>query len=191
MNKIALSAYDDKKYINGDKTTTLPFGLFSFRDEYLTKQICEDSDWGVESDEDINVFNIPEGGSASGWETQDPGFDQRSYSNEELDNGADLSNLSGISDETDQETPNPFILMEAEGDERAITTPFTSDDHLPLSIVKQRKQKNIRIDKSRSENNQSNSKNSRKITDEEAQSNDDSSPVVSIKRTRVVMYDSD
>ena len=162
LNKIALSAYDDKRYINGDRTTTLPFGHFSLRDEYLTKKICEDSAWGVESDEDINVFNIPEGGEASGWETPDPGFNQLSYSNEELDNVADLSNLSELSDETDQETPNPFVLTEAEEDQRAITTPSTSDDHLPLSIVKQRKQKNIRIDESRSENNQSNSKKLRK-----------------------------
>ena len=77
-NKIALSAYDDKRYINGDRTTTLPSGHFSLRDEYLAKKICEDSDWGDESDEDKNVFNIPEGGEASGWETPDPGFNQRS-----------------------------------------------------------------------------------------------------------------
>ena len=130
MNKIALSAYEDKRYINGDWTTTLPFGHFSLRDEYLTKKICEDSDWGVESDEDINVFNIPEGREASGWETPDPGFNQRSYSNEELDNVVDFSHLSELGDETNQETPNPFILTEAEEVERVISTPSTSDDHL-------------------------------------------------------------
>ena len=48
VNKIALSAYDDNRYINGDRTTTLPYGHFSLRDEYLTKNICEDSDWGIE-----------------------------------------------------------------------------------------------------------------------------------------------
>ena len=191
MNKIALSAYDDKKYINGDRTITLLSGHFSLRDECLTKKICKDFDWGVESDEDINVFNIPEGGETSGWKTPDRGFNQPSYSNEELDNVVDLSNLSDLSDETDQETPNPFILTEAEEHERAISSPSTTDDHLPLSIVKRRKQKNIRIDRSMSENNQSNSKNSEKNTDEEAKSNDGVSPVVSIKRTRVVIYDSD
>ena len=46
VNKTALSAYDDKRYINVDTTTTLPFGHFSLRDEYLTQKICEDSDWG-------------------------------------------------------------------------------------------------------------------------------------------------
>ena len=39
VNKIALSAYDDNRYINEDRTTALPFGHFSLRDEYLTKQI--------------------------------------------------------------------------------------------------------------------------------------------------------
>ena len=74
VKKIALSAYDDKRYMNGDRTTALPIGHFFLRDEYLTKQICEDSYRGFESDEDINIFNIHEGGDASGWETPDPGF---------------------------------------------------------------------------------------------------------------------
>ena len=46
LKKIALSAYDDMRHINGDRATTLSFGHFSLRDEYLTRKICEDSDWG-------------------------------------------------------------------------------------------------------------------------------------------------
>ena len=103
----------------------------------------------------------------------------------------DLSNLSELSDQTVKETPNTFILLEAKEDERAITTPSSIGDHLPFSVVKQRKQKNITIDRSRLEENPSNSTISEQINDEVAQSNDDGSLVVSIKRTRVVNYDSD
>ena len=101
----------------------------------------------------------------------------------------DLSNLSELRYETDQETPKHFILMEAGEDERAITIPSTSDDHLPLSIVKQRKQKKL-IGVGQRTINQT-YKNSDKNIDAEAQSNDDGSPVVSTQRTRVVIYDSD
>ena len=37
LNKIAFCAYDDERYINTDKKTTLPFGHFSLRDEYVSK----------------------------------------------------------------------------------------------------------------------------------------------------------
>ena len=51
---------------------------------------------------------------ASGWGTPDPGFNQRTYSKEELEDVVDLTNLSEMSDESDHETPhNPFILTEA------------------------------------------------------------------------------
>ena len=97
MNKIALSAYEDKRYINADRKTTLPFGHFSLRDEYISKKICDEPDWGIESEEDINVFNLTEGGEASGWGTPDPGFNQRTYSKEELEDVVDLTNLSEMS----------------------------------------------------------------------------------------------
>ena len=105
MNKIALSAYDDKRYIDADRKTTLPFGHFSLRDEYISKKICDETDWGIESEEDVNVFNLPEGGEASGWGTPDPGFNQRTYSKEELEDVVDLTNLSEMSDESEHETP--------------------------------------------------------------------------------------
>ena len=76
VNKIDLSAYDDKRYINADRKTTLPFGHFSLRDEYISKKICDEPDRGIESDEDIYV-KLPEGGEASGWGSPDPGFNQR------------------------------------------------------------------------------------------------------------------
>ncbi|XP_075241649.1 uncharacterized protein LOC142336624 [Convolutriloba macropyga] len=137
VNKIALSAYDDKRNIKADRKTTLPFGHFSFRDEYISMKICDEPDWGIESEEDINVFNLPEGGEASGWGTPDPGFNQRTYSKEELEDVVDLTNLSEMSDESDHETPhNPFILTEAEESERADTSPSTSDDYTPLSVIK-------------------------------------------------------
>ena len=114
LNKISLCAYDDKRYINTDKKTTLPFGHFSLRDEYASKKLCAETDWVDELNEPYNVFELPEGGEASGWETPDPGFHQPSYSNEELNYVIDLSNLSEQSDESDQEINNPFILNEAD-----------------------------------------------------------------------------
>ena len=48
VNKIALSAYDDKRYISSDRKTTLPFGHYSLRDEYITKKMCGETDWDTE-----------------------------------------------------------------------------------------------------------------------------------------------
>ena len=45
VNKIVLNAYDDKRYISSDRKTTLPFGHYSLRDEYITKTICVEIDW--------------------------------------------------------------------------------------------------------------------------------------------------
>ena len=38
VNKIALGAYDDKRYINTDRTTTIPFGHYSLREELFAKK---------------------------------------------------------------------------------------------------------------------------------------------------------
>ena len=83
VNKIALSAYYDKRYICSARKTTLPFGHFSLTDEYITKKMCVETDWDTEVNETYNVFNFSEGEEALGCETPDPGFNQRSYSNEE------------------------------------------------------------------------------------------------------------
>ena len=65
-------------------------------------------------DESYNVFELPKVGEAMGWETPDPGFHQPSYSNEELNDVFDLSNLSDLFDDSNHEISNPFILKEAE-----------------------------------------------------------------------------
>ena len=184
-----MSAYDDKRYINADRKTILSFGHFSLRDEYISKKICDEPDWGIESDDYINVFNLPEGGEASGWGTPDLGFNQRTYSNEELEDVVDLTTLSEMSDESDLETPNnPFILTEAEQSERADTSPSISDDYTPLSVIKKRK-KIIKRSEASKKNIPSTSR-PQIIEEEEVQSNRDS-PVISTKRQRIVIYDSD
>ena len=137
VNKTALSAYDDKRYINTDRTTTIPFGHYSLREEIFAKKICEDVDWGVEPPEMDTVFELPERGEASGWETPDPGFNQPSYSNEQLNDVVDFNLISDQEDETNQETPNPFILLEAE------ESPTTSTSTENFSLEKIRKRKAI------------------------------------------------
>ena len=72
VNKFALSAYDAKRYISSDRRATLPFGHFSLRDEYITTKMCVETDWHTELNESYNVFELPEGGEALGWETPDP-----------------------------------------------------------------------------------------------------------------------
>ena len=137
MCQIALSAYDDKRYINTDRTTTKPFGHYSLREELFAKKFCEDVDWGVESPGMYTVFDLPEGGEASGWETPDPGFKQPTYSNEQLNDVVDFNLISDQDDETNQETPNPFILLEAE------ESPTSSTSAKNFSLEKIRKRKAI------------------------------------------------
>ena len=83
------------------------------------------------------VFDLPEGGEASGWETPDPGFNQPSYSNEQLNDVVDFNLISDQEDETNQETLNPFILLEAE------ESPTTSTSTENFSLEKIRKRKAI------------------------------------------------
>lgn len=47
-NKIALSAFDDKRYIENDGIHCLPFGHHDIRDVQIEREILEDSTWGVE-----------------------------------------------------------------------------------------------------------------------------------------------
>ena len=68
VNKIALSAYEAKMYIMEDKKATLPFGHYSLTDEFVSKQICNETEWGIESndsEETVSVFDLPEAGEAS------------------------------------------------------------------------------------------------------------------------------
>ena len=113
LNKIALRAYDHKRFISSDRKTTLPFGHYSLRDEYITKKVCVKTDWDAELHEPYNVFKLSEAGEALGWETPDSGFHQPSYLNEELNDVVDLSNLSDHYNDSNHEISNPFILNEA------------------------------------------------------------------------------
>ena len=108
VNKIALSAYDYKRYISSDRKTTLPFGHFSLRHEHITKKMCDKTDWDTELYEPYNVFELLKGREALCWETPDPDFHQPSFSNEELNNVVDLSNLSDLFDNSNYEISNPF-----------------------------------------------------------------------------------
>ena len=94
-----------------------------------------------------------------------------------------------MSDESDHETPHiPFILTEAEESKRADTSPSTSDDYTPLSVIKQRKKKIKRREESKK--NLPSTSRPQLIEEEEVQSNRHS-PVISTKRQRIVIYDSD
>ena len=110
VNKVALSEYDDKRYISSDQKT---FEHFSLGDKYLTKKICVKTDLNTELNGPYSVVELPEYGNASGWYTPDPGFHQLSYSNEELNDAVDLLNLSDQSDDSNIEVIKPFILNEA------------------------------------------------------------------------------
>ena len=84
------------------------------RDKNITKKICVETDGDTDLYEPYKVLELPEIGEAFGWETPDPGFYQPSYSNEELNDVVDLSNLSDHSDDSNHEISNPFNLNEAE-----------------------------------------------------------------------------
>ena len=123
-----------------DKKTTLLFGHYSLADEFVSKQSCNDTAWFIESDdseESVSVFDLPEGGEASGWEIPDPGFYQLLQTGEEINDIIDFISLSDVSDESDQETLNPFILAEAE--ENFDTS--TSSDNLTLASYRKQKVK--------------------------------------------------
>ena len=94
-----------------------------------------------------------------------------------------------MSDESDNETPNnPFILTEAEESERADTSPSISNDYTLLSVIKQRKKKIKRREESKKK--LPSTSRPQLIEEDEIQSNRDS-PVISTKRQRIVIYDSD
>ena len=100
--------------------------------------MCVETDWDTELHEPYNVFELPEVGEALGWETPDPGFYQPSYSNGELNDVVDLSNLSDHSDDSNHKISNPFILNEAEESLDNSTSSSDSDTTL-ANISKQRK----------------------------------------------------
>ena len=145
------------------------------------------TDWDTELNEPYNVFELPEGGEASGWETPDPSFHQPSYSNEELKDVADLSNLSDRSDDSNQEISNPFILNEAEESSDKSTS---SSDSATLANISKRRKKTANVN--RNLFNESESlvcRNSEQVL--ETLSETEESPVISVKRTRAYIDDSD
>ena len=135
------------------------------------------------------MFSLPVGVEASGWETPDPDFHQPLQTDDEINDIIDFSALSDVIDESDKETPIPFILAEVE--ESFDTS--TSSDNLTLanyrkSKVKRKEKSNLSTEKDFS-GDQSNSDLS-----EGEQNNpevDTGSPIISIKHTRVHIDDSD
>ena len=102
-----------------------------------------------------------------------------------------LISLPELFDESDCETGKPFTLTKAEESERADTTHSNSDDQVPLEVVKQRKTKRNKNERrSAKDKNELNSNGDQDNKEEEVQSSDDT-PVVSTKRPRVALYNSD
>lgn len=127
VNKLGLSGYDDKRYINADNVTTLPFGHYSLREMMFCNMMFEESpEWGLEEsgpNEDmcfspiadpIPAEDIPSTSNYNleGWRTPDMGMCQREYSDSEL--SADLVDFNESTDVSDEEVEeNPFIIFEA------------------------------------------------------------------------------
>ena len=66
LSKIAVSAYDDKRFISSDRKITLPLGHYSLRDEHITTKMCVETDCDTELHEPYNVFKLPKIGEALG-----------------------------------------------------------------------------------------------------------------------------
>ena len=48
-NKLSLSRFDDKRYIQEDGVTCLPLGNYAIRYKALLQDILDDDDWGEDS----------------------------------------------------------------------------------------------------------------------------------------------
>lgn len=114
-NKIALTSFDNKRYIKNDKVSTLPFGHYSIRDEVFEKMILDDSSWGEEDVSESPEHNLVALERNYNWNEPDMGFMQREYTESELGNVVDFDQLSLMSDQEEElEDRNPFIEFEAE-----------------------------------------------------------------------------
>ena len=147
--------------------------------------MCIETHWDTELNEPYNVFELPEGGEASGCETPDPGFHQPSYSNDELNDVADLSTLSDRSDDSNHEISNPFIFNEAEESPDKSTS---SSDSATLAIICKRRKKTANVNRNLFNESES-LRNSEQVL--ETVSETEESPVISVKRTRAFIDDSD
>ena len=153
VNKKSLSGYDDKRYILSDHVLTLPFGHKSLREEILFKMIEQDPDWGYESQSEIEtetahtppVTHNIEADTHTNSSPPDPGFNQRNYSEDELnENVVDFDNLSEFSDSgsSTDEACDGFILSQAiEDSDSSPQPPITLDEqppaNLPITIEQQ------------------------------------------------------
>lgn len=115
-NKIALTSFDNKRYIMSDKISSLPFGHYSIRDDVFNRMILDDSDWAEDetSEASEETQHVAELVTASNWKAPDMGFHQREYTESELGDVVDLDQLSILEEEEEQESLNPFIDFEAE-----------------------------------------------------------------------------
>lgn len=140
-NKIALSAYDDKRFICDNGIDTLPYGHKDIRDTVFHNQILDEMDWGDSEESAVNIsveqrtaVNSQDN-STSGthsyslfelvenqFSPPDPGLNQRAYTESELE--------ECDSDYGDNGTPEmyrcPFIdgeAVESDSSESIIIAP--------------------------------------------------------------------
>lgn len=135
-NKIALSAYDDKRFICDNGIDTLPYGHKDTTDAIFFNQISDDLGWGESEEseitESVEHYETGPDNSVGGensvslfelLETQfnppDPGFNQREYTESELEDGGSI-----YEDKGSPEMYNcPFIdgeAVESDGGESVI-----------------------------------------------------------------------
>ena len=129
--KKSLSGYDDKRYICQDKLTTLPFGHKQLLDEMFARQITCNPEWGSSDESDNEVLAessmeqsppptqyTPQTELQEFWSPPDPGLNQRSYSDDELEE--DLIDFELLSEQDDFDHDRClFIDDEAEESERS------------------------------------------------------------------------
>ena len=126
-NKKSLTRYDDKHYICQDKITTLPFG-HELRDEMFAEQITCSPEWGSSDESDIEVLAessieqsplptqyTPQTELQGFWSRPDPGLNQRSYSDDELEE--DLVDFELLSEQKDNSDHDKCLFIDDEAEE--------------------------------------------------------------------------
>ena len=130
-NKISLSGYDDKRYICQDKLTTLPFGHKQLLDEMFARQITCSPEWGPSNERYKGVLAessmeqsppptqyTPQTELQEFWSPPNPGLNQQSYSDDELEE--DLIDFELLSEQDDFDHDRClFIDDEAEESDRS------------------------------------------------------------------------
>ena len=148
VNKKSLSGYEDKRYILSDHVLTLPFDHKTLREEMFSKMIEQDPDWGYESESETEtekshtppVTHNIEADTHINSNPPDPEFNQRNYSEDELnENLVDFDNLSEFSDSgssTDEACDGFFHSQEYSDSnpQPPITFDGQSPANLPITI---------------------------------------------------------